>query len=63
MEFIRQRLLKVVYTSVSQTVLKTDKLAVATHIAKEMYPGIFQPNVIRYFINEISLNTGCISLV
>jgi hypothetical protein len=46
MEFIRQRLLKLVYTTVSCGILKEDKLAVAVHIAKEMHPEMFPQKVI-----------------
>jgi len=45
MEFIRQRLLKLVYTNVSCGILKEDKLVVAVHIAKEIKSEMFPQDV------------------
>jgi hypothetical protein len=57
MGFIRQRLLKTVYTMVSRALFKPDKMVAALHIVREMYPHIFQSNVIEIcFILWITIN-------
>ncbi|KAI9564905.1 hypothetical protein GHT06_008646 [Daphnia sinensis] len=50
--FIRQRLLKTVYTMVSRAVFKPDKMVAAAHIVREMCGHIFQPNEWELFVGQ-----------
>ena len=47
MEFISERLLREVYTTVSRALFKPDKMIAALHIAKEMKPASFE-KIVKY---------------
>jgi hypothetical protein len=43
-KLVRLSLLRRVYSSVCRAVLKSDKMAAALHIVREMQPQLFKPN-------------------